>query len=286
MAIRPRLTGKAVSLVVIGHVGHATDRTASGAVSYVGGSGYAAAFAASTLLPGAVGLVTQVGRDFEHAQLRRLSVDLGGVAVLPGDSARFGIVEFGDGTRLFQSDLGVAVSARRDLFPEAYLHAPHIHLGTAPPRQQLAWIRFLRDKGCRSRISVDMFEHFVATQLDDSRRAGEAADLIFLNELEFKGLYGDGAPPGVPMILKSGSGGAEFITSDNRHHVSAPLVHEVDPVGAGEIFAGAFLALVMHGLPEIDAMKHAVSAATASVTEFGVNGPRVTEAFALIKRQL
>jgi sugar/nucleoside kinase (ribokinase family) len=287
MAVRPRLTGKAVGprLVVIGHVGHATDQTADGVVSYVGGSGYAAAFAASTLLPGAVGLVTQVGRDFEPASLRRLSVNLDGVAVLPGDSARFGITEFGDGTRSFQSDLGVAMSARRDLFPESYLQAAHIHLGTAPPRQQLAWIKFLRGQGCRSRISVDMFEHFVATQVDDSRRAGEAADLIFLNELEFKGLYGDGGRPRVPMIVKSGPGGAEIITPDRRYHAGAPSVHEVDPVGAGEIFAGAFLALVTHGLAEPDALRHAVSAASASVTEFGVNGPRVTEALALISRQ-
>lgn len=274
------------SLVVVGHVGHATDQTASGDISYVGGSGYAAAFAASALLPGAVGLVTQVGRDFERGDLGRLSLDLGGVAVLPGASARFTIVQFSDGTRSFESDLGVASSARRDLFPHAYLQASHIHLGTAPPRQQLAWVKFLRDQGCLSRISVDMFEHFVATQLDDSRRACEAADLIFLNEMEFKGLYDGTWAPDVPVVLKYGPGGAEFITHETRQFVDAPSAREVDPIGAGEILAGAFLALVTQGLSEIDALKHAVSAASASVTEFGVDGPQVTRTLRLIKDQL
>jgi sugar/nucleoside kinase (ribokinase family) len=274
------------SLVVVGHVGHATDQTASGDVSYVGGSGYAAAFAAAALLPGAVGLVTQVGRDFEAAGLGRLPLDLGGVAVLPGASARFTIVQFGDGTRSFESDLGVASSARRDLFPDAYLQASHIHLGTAPPRQQLAWVKFLRGQGCRSRISVDMFEHFVATQPDDSRRACDAADLIFLNEVEFKGLCGGAWLPDVPVVLKYGPGGAEFRAHGIQQFAAAPDAREVDPIGAGEILAGAFLALVTQGLPEIDALKHAVSAASASVTEFGVDGPHVTRALRLIKDQL
>ena len=274
------------SLVVIGHVGHATDQTASGDVSYVGGSGYAAAFAASALLPGAVGLVTQVGKDFERGDLGRLSLDLDGVAVLPGASARFHIVQLGDGTRSFESDLGVALSARRDLFPDSYLQASYIHLGTAPPRQQLAWVKFLRAKGCHSRISVDMFEHFMVTQPEDSRRACEAADLVFLNELEFKGLYGETGLPDVPVILKYGPGGAEFIAHGTRQYVDAPPAHELDPIGAGEILAGAFLALVAQGLPEIDALRHAVSVASASVTEFGVDGPQVTRALTLIRDQL
>src|SRR6516164_5627392 len=76
-------------LVLIGHVGSATDRTASGTVTYVGGSGFAVAFAASALLDGGVGLVTQVGEDFDLGILRRLRLNMEGVAVLPGASATF-----------------------------------------------------------------------------------------------------------------------------------------------------------------------------------------------------
>jgi sugar/nucleoside kinase (ribokinase family) len=274
------------SLVLIGHVGYATDRTASGTISYVGGSGYAAAFAASALLANGTGLVTQVGEDFDPSPLRRLPLGREGVAVLPGASATFRIVQFGDGTRSFESDLGVASSPRRDLFPVSYLQARYIHLSTAPPRQQLAWLKFLRDKGCRARLSVDMFEHFVATEPDASREACGQADLIFLNEQEFNGLYAGTPVPHVPAILKYGPKGAEFVTGAARHHVAAPPAIEVDAIGAGEILAGAFLALRARGLPEIRALRHAVSAAAASVSELGVDGPQVSRALTLIVDQL
>ena len=274
------------ALVLIGHVGYATDGTASGTINYVGGSGYAAAFAASALLAEGVGLVTQVGEDFDLRALSRLPLDPEGVTVLPGASAKFRIVELGDGTRSFESDLGVASSPRRDLFPVSYLYAQYVHLGTAPPRQQLAWLKFLRDKGCRARVSVDMFEHFVATEPDASRETCEQADLIFLNEREFNGLYAGTPLPDVPAILKYGPKGAEFVKNGARHRVAAPSATEVDPIGAGEILAGAFLALRARGLSEVSALTHAVSAATASVSELGVDGPQVTQALALIVDQL
>ena len=136
-------------LVLIGHAGFATDRTPHGMARYVGGSGFAAAFAASALLDGGVGLVTQVGDDFDLGHLRRLPLDLEGVAVVPGATATFVIDQRADGSLEFGSDLGVAAEPRFDLFPASYFEASYVHLGTAPPRQQLAWLDFLRDKGCR-----------------------------------------------------------------------------------------------------------------------------------------
>jgi len=97
-----------VDLVLIGHVGSATDRTPHGTATYTGGSGFAVAFAASALLDCGVGLVTQVGEDFDLASLRRLPIDMQGVTVRPGASAAFVIDHFRDGSRSFRSDLGVA----------------------------------------------------------------------------------------------------------------------------------------------------------------------------------
>src|SRR5438094_9479392 len=74
-------------LVIIGHVGFATDRTINGSISYVGGSGFVVAFAASALLDG-VGLVAQVGEDFDLDVLGRLPVNMAGIGVRPGASAR------------------------------------------------------------------------------------------------------------------------------------------------------------------------------------------------------
>jgi sugar/nucleoside kinase (ribokinase family) len=275
-----------VDLVLIGHVGFATDRTPSGTTTYIGGSGFAVAFAASALLRREVGLVTQVGEDFDLAKLRLLPVNIQGVAVRPGASATFFIDQFRDGSRAFRSDLGVAAEPGFDSFPASYFGAGHVHLGTAPPGQQLAWLEFLREKGCRAQISVDMFEPFVATEPGMCRRVCDRADLIFLNEAEDRDLYYERPRPSVPTILKHGPGGAEFIGDSGRHRIPAPPADEVDPIGAGEILAGAFLALRALGLAEDRALGYAVAAATQSVTEFGVTGPAVTGELARIRDEL
>jgi sugar/nucleoside kinase (ribokinase family) len=273
-------------LVLIGHVGFATNRTAHGAKTSLGGAGYATAFAASALLNGGVGLVAQVGQDFDLAALSRLNLEIAGVAALPGASARFYIHQLDDGTRSFRSELGVAAGPRLDLFPASYLGAKYVHLGTAPPDQQLTWLRFLRDKGCSAQISVDMFEHFVSTEPDACREASDLADMIFLNQAEYNGLYNENHWPKAPTILKHGPGGADFIADGMSRHVSAPTVREVDPIGAGEVLAGTFLALCARGLQEIEALNYAVSAASSSVMESGVNGPQLAKELALIQLRL
>jgi sugar/nucleoside kinase (ribokinase family) len=120
---------------------------------------------------------------------------------------------------------------------------------------------------------VDMFEHFVGTEPDASREACELADLLFMNETEYEGLYSAGIYPKSPVVLKHGAAGAELIRDGMRHRVGAAVVHEVDPIGAGEVLAGVFLALRARGLSEEHALHYAVAAATRSVTEFGVDGP-------------
>lgn len=277
---------KRSELVLIGHVGFATDRTVNGTFSYTGGSGFAVAFAASALLDDGLGLVTQVGDDFDLGSLRRLGLDTEGVTVLPGASATFVIDQFPDGSRSFGSDLGVAAEPSFEEFPPSFCQAGYVHLGTAPPRQQLAWLDFLRDKGCRAQISVDMFEPFVAAERDACRRVCDRAGLIFLNDVEYRGLYGGGPQPRAPTILKHGPGGAEFLGFGRRHQIPARPATEVDPIGAGEILAGAFLALRARGLPEDRALTCAVAAASSSVTEFGVAGAGVTGELRRIKDEV
>jgi sugar/nucleoside kinase (ribokinase family) len=263
------------ALVIIGHVGFATDRTASGSVTRPGGSGFAAASAAAALLDG-VGLVAQVGEDFDLDVLGALRIGIEGVSVLSGATARFRIEQPRDGRLSFGSDLGVATEPSFESFPVSYLRARYLHLGSAPPGQQLAWLEFLRGKGCQAQISVDMFEPFVATEPQACRATCARADLIFLNDAEYRGLYDDQPHPPVPVIRKYGPGGAEFLAPDGRFRIPAPAADEVDPIGAGEILAGAFLALRARGLTAEQALTYAVAVAARSVTEFGVAGPAVT----------
>lgn len=280
--MRPGIHGP---LVIIGHVGFATDQTARGAVTSVGGSGFAAAFAAAALL-GGTGLVAQVGEDFDLGMLSALGIGMEGISVLPGASARFRIEQPRGGSLSFTSDLGVAAEPRFDQFPAAYLQARFVHLGSAPPRQQLAWLEFLRARGCQAQVSVDMFEPFVAAEPEACREACARADLIFLNEAEYQGLYEGRPHPPVPVVRKHGPGGAQYLAEEVKFRIPAPPAGEVDPIGAGEILAGAFLALRARGLAADQALTYAVAAAARSVTEFGVAGPAVTGELRRIRAEL
>jgi ribokinase len=276
----------AVDLVLIGHVGLATDRTVHGTSTTTGGSGYAVAVGASVAFAARTGLVAQVGRDIDLRSLRRLGLDLEGVAILPGMSPTFHIDQFHDGSRSFKSTLGVAASPQFESLPDQYFHAEHVHLGTAPPSQQFAWLRFLRQQGYEGAISVDAFEHFVSTEPTASREVCDRADLIFANEFEYNSLYGDGGYPKVPAIVKRGSGGADYVTAGAVHHAPAPRATAVDTTGAGEILAGVFLALSVRGMPEAIALRYAVRAATSSVTECGVGGPNLARELEAIRKEV
>jgi sugar/nucleoside kinase (ribokinase family) len=263
-----------VALVIIGHAGVSVVRTRVGDWESPGGSGYAVAASAAALIGGRVGLVAQVGLDFDLAPLRRLAVNLDGVIGLPGTTARLCIDQFDDGNRAFSADLGVAADVRLDSFPSSYLSASYIHLGTAPPKQQLEWLRFLRGRKCTAQISADMFEHYVTTDPETSREVCDQADLVFLNQQEYDGLYGSTGTR-LPRILKGGAEGASLLADGPVHHVPAPETQVVDPTGGGEILAGVFLALRADGRSERDALEYAVRAATSCVEDYGVTGPRL-----------
>jgi len=265
-------------LVVVGHVG--TSIVHAGAVSWTsaGGSGYAVAATAGALIGRRAGLVAAVGKDFDLAPLRSRQVDLDGVTSLPGPSAKLRVREFGDGSRSFSAELGVAAVVRTGIFPARYLDADYIHLGTAPPDQQLTWLEYLRERGCRAHISADMFEHYVATYPTASREVCDSVDLIFMNQAEYDGLYGDAQlpVPKAPLIVKRGPGGARLIVDGHPQEVEAPVPQLVDPTGGGEVLAGTFLALRTDGLPERRGLRYAVRAAASCVADYGVTGSHLT----------
>ena len=275
-----------VDLVLIGHVGSATDRTPNGTITYTGGSGFAVAFAASALLDRGVGLVTQIGEDLDLASLRLLPIDMQGVAVRPGASAAFFIDQFPDGSLSFRSDLGVAAEPGFDSFPglvsPGELRAPGDRAAAAatgvagiPPRPGLPGgdlgrhVRAIRDGG-----TGRLPEGLRSRRPDLPERSGIPGPL----PRTAASVGADAA--------QARAGRAEFRADGVRHRVPAPPADEVDPIGAGEILAGAFLALRARGLAEDRALSYAVAAAARSVTEFGVAGPGVTRELNRVRDEL
>jgi sugar/nucleoside kinase (ribokinase family) len=284
----PKGPAASPDVVVIGHAGISIVHAGNLSWTSAGGSGYAVAASAAALIGQRAGLVAAVGRDLDLGPLRRLHADLAGVTELPGPSAKLRIREFDDGTRSFSAELGVAATVRADTFPPCYLDARHIHLGTAPPDQQLTWLEYLRDRGCRAQISADMFEHYVATYPTASREVCDSVDLIFMNQAEYDGLYGDAQlpVPKAPLIVKRGSSGARLIVDGHPQEVEAARIQVVDPTGAGEVLAGVFLALRAAGQPDREALKYAVRAAASCAADYGVTGSHLTVELEAIRREV
>ncbi len=75
---------------------------------------------------------------------------------------------------------------------------------------------------------------------------------------------------GIEIIaLKKGAKGAQLITKDSSFVAQANNVEEIDPTGAGDIFAGMLLSSLLQGLSCEKALQYATAAGTYSVTQKG-----------------
>jgi ribokinase len=274
-----------VDLVIVGHFGFAEDHTPSGSARSLGGSGYACAVGAGAGRPERVGIVAKIGEDFDQAALDRLGVDRRGAVVVPGNAPHLTIVQHTATDRSFDSSLGVAAEPAIAAFPRAYCTAGHLHIATMPPAEQLQWLRTARAIS-RCAVSVDMFEPMAARYPDQSRELCYAADLVFMNEQEQRLLFARHPMPTRGIVLKRGANGAGYRSGGRWVQVPAPSSRLVDSTGAGEVLAGAFLSLRAMGVPAAEALHHAVRAASAKVTEFGVDGGHLRGALADIRAQV
>jgi sugar/nucleoside kinase (ribokinase family) len=128
-----------------------------------------------------------------------------------------------------------------------------------------------------------MFEPTAADYPDLCRLLCRNADLVFLNQVEYRLLFGQDPRTNIPMIIKSGAAGAGYVAGNSRLDLAAPPADAVDTTGAGEILAGVFLSLRTLGINMADALRYAVLVASAKVNEFGVDGPQVDAALATVR---
>lgn len=275
----------AIELVIVGHFGFAEDRTPSGRAVNLGGSGYACAVGAGAGDPRRVGIVGNIGEDFDIAHIRRLGVDMAGAMRVAGKAPRLTITQYPSNERSFHSSLGVAALPEHCEFPAAYAGAKHVHLATMPPDQQLYWLRTVRRLG-NCRISVDMFEQTALAFPGESRTLCYSADLVFMNQKEHDLLFSAHPVPKGDIILKGGADGAAIRSDGTWVHAHAPEVTAIDTTGAGEVLAGAYLSLRTLDVPIPDALRRAVEVASAKVTEFGVDGANLRAALRRVRMEV
>jgi sugar/nucleoside kinase (ribokinase family) len=74
------------------------------------------------------------------------------------------------------------------------------------------------------------------------------------------------------MVVTQGPRGSTLFVGGEPHHVSAPTMREVDPTGAGDIFAATFFAELRRTGDPHQAARVATCLAAQSVTRRGLDG--------------
>ena len=242
-----------LDLVVLGHVSIDTIIFPNGGKIDMPG-GAAAAVATSAALAGAkVGLVTKVGEDFPREWLEKLAqyVDIRGVKVLPGKTIHIWVIYREDGRVDSPVEMGVAERMGETPIPEEYLNASIFHLAPIPPEEQLKALKRLEGK----KISLD----FNPTYMEDYRNRTDLireivsrVEVIFPNEREALTITGAKSVEeaaeilhgwGAKLIVITRGERGVLIYDGNFHEFPAlPVDGEIDPTGAGDAFAGGFLA--------------------------------------------
>ncbi|NJE54419.1 carbohydrate kinase family protein [Thermococcus sp. 21S9] len=247
-----------VELVVLGHVSIDTIVfPGGGRIEMPGGA--AAAVATSASLAGAkVGLVTKVGEDFPREWLEKLAqyVDIRGVQILPGKTIHIWVIYKPDGSVESPVEMGVAERMGETPIPGDYLKAKIFHVAPIPPEEQLKVLERLEGK----KVSLD----FNPTYYEDYRRKpGLVRELVSRsymvspNEKEAKlitglddvrksaeELYSWGAEL---VVITRGEKGVLIYDGDFHEFPALPVEGEIDPTGAGDAFAGGFLAGLVKG---------------------------------------
>jgi sugar/nucleoside kinase (ribokinase family) len=274
-----------VPVVVVGPLAFDDVRTPTEERSgLLGGSGAYASIAAAK--HGPVALVSVAGTDLDDdalAPVRRAGVDLAGLQRNAGRTLRWTGIYSADlsASEVRNTDLGVVVGWD-PVMPEVARDARHVLLANTDPAIQARALAQLRP----DIVLLDTMDQWIR----ERRRAFEGmvllATIVALNEDELAQLTGkvDVAAAGRllvgrgprAVIAKRGASGATLVTRNAAYALPAYPSSPVDPTGAGDALAGAFLGRLARGGRDDesglrDALAAGMAAASFAVASFGVD---------------
>jgi sugar/nucleoside kinase (ribokinase family) len=242
-----------MSLLVVGSVALDTVETPFGrADDALGGSAVFFAAAASLMHP--VRVVGVVGRDYPMQKLDRLvarGVDLSAVTTADGESFRWsGKYGFDLSTReTLETRLGVFANFKPRI-PEAFRSSEYVFLGNIDPELQLDVLTQVKKPKF---VACDTMNYWIQRKRTALLNLLEHVDCLMVNDSEIRELSGDWhihraarwvierGPKYV--VIKQGEHGAALVGSGKVFYVPAyPLEDVFDPTGAGDAFAGGFMA--------------------------------------------
>jgi len=254
----------------------------------VGGS--ATYFAAAAALAGVPArMVGVVGDDFPQDALdtlRALGADTSGVARVPGETFHWSGRYHEDPNLRDTLDtrLGVFAEFSPEL-PEAYRDSATVFLANIDPPLQLNVLE--QTVGPRF-VALDTMNFWIEGKPDELKQVLARVDALLINDSEACELSGERSLVAAAtairamgpstLVIKLGQHGAMLFREDGLFSVPAlPLERVVDPTGAGDSFAGGYVA-ALHGIEQPTADDHrramVVGSAVASFTVegFGVEG--------------
>jgi sugar/nucleoside kinase (ribokinase family) len=258
--------------------------------------GAAVHFALAASFSEEVRIVGPVGEDFGEAELavlRERGVDVDDIERVEGGRTFFWAGEYGwdlNSRETLDTQLGVFEGFAPKL-SERSRSSEVLFLANIQPQLQIDVRRQLPDARFVALDSMNLWIDIARDQLVDAIRG---VDCLILNDAELRQLTGrpnlvssareiltwrgDGGARGPRVIVaKQGEYGAALITPESFFALPAyPLESVIDPTGAGDTFAGGFVAYIAaHPDEEIGdellrrAMAHATVLASFNVEEFG-----------------
>jgi sugar/nucleoside kinase (ribokinase family) len=277
-----------MSLLVVGSIALDSIFTPFGETAdTLGGSAIYFSVAGSLLHP--VQVVGVVGRDYPYAELERLAsrgIDWSGVEQADGESFRWkGKYSYDLQSReTLETRLGVFADFQPKL-PASFRSAQFLFLGNIDPELQLGVLTQVQRP---TLVVCDTMNYWIQRKKAALLDLLRLVDVLMVNDSEARELSGDWnihragrwilkqGPKRV--VIKQGEHGALLIEPTRTFYVPAfPLETVFDPTGAGDAFAGGFMAYLarVKAVTEDNvrrAMVYGAAMGSYAVEQFGIRG--------------
>jgi sugar/nucleoside kinase (ribokinase family) len=277
-----------MSLLVVGSVALDSVATPFGQTADAPG-GSAVFFAAAGCLLHPVQVVGVIGSDYPLGVLKQLEtrgVDLTGVEQVEGESFRWKAKYSYDLSSRETLDTRLGVFAHfRPKIPTAFQKAKYVFLGNIDPGLQLGVLDQVTEP---TLVACDTMNYWINSKKDLLLELLRHIDILMVNDTEARELSGDWniyraarwilerGPERV--VIKQGEHGALLVDKDATFKVPAyPLQEVFDPTGAGDAFAGGFMAYLaskkdLSTASLRRAMVHGAAMGSFAVEAFGIQG--------------
>ena len=230
-----------------------------------------------------VSIVGIVGNDFPsdgHSLYQSYASDLSDLKIAEGKTFRWGgryHENWDDRDTLF-TDLGV-FSDFRPVLTESNKNRSHILLANIHPELQRSVIQ--QNQNPDAIIVIDTMNLWIETTLSSLEKVLSNSNILLINESEAFLLTNENdinnsarsllkMGPEI-VVIKKGSRGAELFSLTEHIAVDAfPVTNVVDPTGAGDVFAGAFVASLANEDSKETALLYASASASISIESFGI----------------